>query len=254
MAAVEWTTHEDDEVAILELNEPDKLNALSHDIRAGLRKGLHEFADRGDLRSLIITGAGRAFCAGGDLSQMPGDTVGAKHFLQDVIELLSIPERIPKPVIAAVNGPALGGGFELALACDLIVAAEGAYFAAPEALVGLAPAFGMVRLQQKIGPNLAKEMAFTGRRMPAQEALERGLANRVVANGAEMDEALALASEIGKAAPLAIELIKSAMNRDLDQASLAHAVDGTTHLFVTADAHEGIDAFTNKRPPHFAGE
>ena len=251
MPIVEWEC--DGPVGIATMNDPQRRNALSSELRDGMRRCFDEFAGRDDLRVMIITGTGTAFCAGGDLSDMPEDVKHAKLFLADVMTWLTTPERLNKPVIAAVNGLALGGGLELAMACDMVVASDEAQFGVPEALVGLAPGFAIVRLHDRVGPPLAKEMAFTGRRLSAREALDHGLVNRVVPAKELLAEARALATSVLAAAPLSVELIKSAMNRELGGADLTYAVDAMTHLFATKDITEGMDAFRNKRTPHFTG-
>ncbi len=251
MQLVEWAC--EGPIGIATMNDPERRNALSSHLRDGMRRCFEEFERRDDLRVMIITGTGPAFCAGGDLADMPGDVKQAKVFLKDVIMWLSTPERLAKPVIAAVNGLALGGGLELAIACDMIVASEDAQFGVPEALVGLAPGFAIVRLHDLIGPALAKEMAFTGRRLSAHEALNHGLINRVVPADSLLEEARALAGSVLGSAPLSVELVKSAMNRELGGADLTYAVDAMTHLFATRDIVEGLEAFRTKRKPHFTG-
>ncbi len=251
MPLVEWDC--EGSIGIATMNDPKRRNALSSDLRNGMRRCFDDFETREDLRVMIITGTGAAFCAGGDLADMPSNVKQAKVFLKDVLMWLSTPERLAKPVIAAVNGLALGGGLELAIACDMIVASEEAQFGVPEALVGLAPGFAIVRLHDRIGPALAKEMAFTGRRLSAHEALSYGLVNSVVAADNLLDAARTLATSVLAAAPLSVELVKSAMNRELGGADIAYAIDAMAHLFAAKDLVEGLDAFRTKRKPHFTG-
>jgi len=251
MAMVEWRS--DGPVGVATMNDPDRRNALSAELRGEMSRCWAEFEARDDLRVMIITGSGPAFCAGGDLADMPRDIKQAKVFLREVISWLATPERLAKPVIAAVNGLALGGGLELAIACDMVVASEQAQFGVPEALVGLAPGFAIVRLHRLIGPALAKELAFTGRRIGAKEARSLGLVNRVVPPEKLMDEARALADEVLRSAPLSVELVKAAMNRELGGPDLAYARDAMAHLFGTRDLAEGVDAFLGKRSPRFSG-
>lgn len=250
MAIVEW--YDEGPVCVAVMNDPDRRNALSKDLRDAMTRCWEEFELRDDLRVMIVTGTGKAFCAGGDLAGMPRDVKEGKAFLGDVITWLATPERLSKPVIAAVDGVALGGGFELAIACDMVVASERAQFGVPEALVGLAPGFAIVRLHHLIGPALAKELAFTGRRMGAQEARAAGVVNRVVAADDLMDEARALAEDVLASAPLSVELIKSSMNRELGGPDIAYARDAMTHLFGSRDLAEGVDAFLAKRKPRFS--
>jgi enoyl-CoA hydratase/carnithine racemase len=251
VSLVEWQVGGSVVTAVL--NDPARRNALSSKLRGELADRFEEFEVRDDLRVLVLTGAGPAFCAGGDLAEMPTELAAARRFLSDVLWWLATPERLSKPVIAAVEGPAAGGGLELAIACDLIIAAETATFSTPEALVGLAPAFGMVRLHRIIGPAAAKRMALTGQPISAAEALRLGLVSEVVAPGGALAAAHRLAQSMLRAAPLAQAVIKSALNRDLGGGELAHARDGEAQLYLTADCREGIAAFHDKRKPTFCG-
>jgi enoyl-CoA hydratase/carnithine racemase len=251
MAVVGW--HVDGPVATAVLDDPQRRNALSTALRAELDERFAEFERRDDLRVLILASSGPVFCAGGDLADMPDDVAGAGRFLTDILWWLATPERLRKPVIAAVDGPTLGGGLELAIACDMIVAGEQARFGTPEALVGLAPAFAMVRLDRILGPALTKEMAFTGRQLTAAEAERLGLVNRVVAAGTALAGATALAGEVLRGAPLSQMLVKSVLNRDLGGAGLAHSRDGMAQLFASQDVREGLAAFAAKRAPRFVG-
>jgi enoyl-CoA hydratase/carnithine racemase len=251
VSLVDWQV--DGAVGTAVLNDPTRRNALSTKLRVELTERFEEFEARDDLRVLVLAGAGPAFCAGGDLAEMPTDLGPARRFLSDVLWWLATPERLSKPVIAAVDGPAAGGGLELAIACDLIIASETATFSTPEALVGLAPAFGMVRLHRIIGPAAAKRMAFTGQAISAAEAFRLGLVTEVVAAGEALPAAHRLAQAMLPAAPLAQSVIKSALNRDLGGGELAHARDGEAQLYLTADCREGIAAFQEKRRPTFRG-
>jgi enoyl-CoA hydratase/carnithine racemase len=251
VAAVQWQT--EGPIGIATLDEPERMNALSRAIRDGLSGVWDEYEQRDDLRVLIITGSGRAFCAGGDLAAMPTNIPDAKKFLREVINWLARPELLAKPVISAVNGLALGGGCELAIASDLVIASERAEFGVPEALVGLAPGFAILRLHRIVGPAVAKEMVFTGRRLSAEEAQRLGLVNKVVPHENLLDEARELAEKIMKAAPLSVELAKSAFNRELGGEDMTYGVDAMAHLFMAEDLHEGLDAFRTKRQPTFKG-
>lgn len=251
MTLVEWRT--DDGIATLTLADPARRNALSAALRADAAARFDEFERRADLRVLIVAARGPVFCAGGDLAEMPAAPAAARRFLADVLGWLQIPERIGKPVIAAVDGPALGGGFELAMSCDVIVASERASFGTPEALAGLAPAFAMVRLPSLIGPALTKQLAFTGRAVSAAEAHRLGLVAKLAPAGQAFAAALELAESMLAGAPLAHALVKSAVNRDYSGAGMAHAREAMAQLFMTRDAQEGISAFRDKRPPVFTG-
>jgi enoyl-CoA hydratase/carnithine racemase len=251
VSLVDWSV--DGAVATATLNDPARRNALSGKLRGELTERYEQFEAREDLRVLVLAGAGPAFCAGGDLAEMPTELAAARRFLSDVLWWLATPERLSKPVIAAVEGPVAGGGLELAIACDLIVASQTATFSTPEALVGLAPAFGMVRLNRIIGPAAAKRMAFTGLPIDAAEAFRLGLVSELVPAGSALPAAQQIARSMLRAAPLAQAVIKSALNRDLGGGELAHARDGEAQLYLTADCREGIAAFGEKRKPTFRG-
>lgn len=251
MALIEWEVR--GHVATAVLDDPDRRNALSARLRSELTERFEQFESREDLRVLILTANGSAFCAGGDLAEMPTEPRGARAFLTDILWWLATPERLSKPVIAAVNGRAFGGGLELAIACDVIIAATTATFATPEALVGLAPAFAMVRLPRMVGPSLAKRMAFTGHPLSADQALEAGLVSELAEPDELMERARALAEDMVRGAPLAQSVVKSAVNRDFGGGDLAHARDAVAQLFVTADCAEGIAAFHARRRPVFRG-
>ena len=243
----------EDSIGIATLNQPERRHALSKQIRTDLMTVWDDFENDASVKVLIMTGAGDAFCAGGDLADMPYDAEGARSFLTDIINFLHRPEKLTKPVIAAVNGYALGGGLELAIASDIIIASEKARFGVPEPLVGLAPAFAMLRLNQIISPCLAKEIAFTGRQVTSEEAYRIGMVNKVVPHEKLMDEAHDMAKEILKSAPQSVWLLKSCLNRHMGGEDIAFAVNSMVRLFVLQDIREGIDAFFNKRKPEWKG-
>ena len=242
-----------DGVAIITMNYPDRLNALSDQLRADLRTAYDEALNDREIGALILTGTGRGFCAGADISSFQFDMPSIRKFIRDVINFLSLLEKYPKPVIAAVNGLALGGGLEIAISCDLIIASEKARFGVPEAAIGLVPGFAILRLHQLIGRAKSKELAMTCDQISAEEALRLGLINKVVPHENLMDASMEMAKKILPKAPLAIELIKTSINRDLHGEELTYAQDALSMLFKTEDAKEGMDAFLNKRKPVFKG-
>lgn len=241
--------------AILTLDEPDKLNALTTGIRAGILEGL-KCADGDDqVRVSIITGAGgKAFCAGADIGNFDFDPEKARGFFIAAMEVLTAPERALKPVIAAVNGIAYGGGFELAIASDFIFAAESARFALPEIKLGLLPGFAIVRLNDIVGRAKAKEISMLGDPIRAAEARGLGIVSQVVPDDRLLPDALAFAERIAAQPRLAVQMAKSFYNRELGGEEMRHAIDGFPFLLTHADAREGISAFREKREPRFGKE
>jgi enoyl-CoA hydratase/carnithine racemase len=240
-------------VAILTLDEPNKLNALSAGIRSGILQGLKNADDDPAIRVVIITGSGdKAFCAGADIGDMDFDPEKARAFLIAALEVLAAPENTRKPVIAAVNGIAYGGGFELAMASDFIIASDRARFAVPEIKLGLLPGFAIVRLADIVGRAKAKEMSMLGDPVSAEEACRIGLVLRVVPHESALAEAVAFAERIASKPRLAVQMAKSFYNRGLGSDEIRHAIDGLPFLFMHEDAHEGIKAFREKREPKFS--
>jgi enoyl-CoA hydratase/carnithine racemase len=242
-------------VAILTLDEPAKLNALSAGIRSGILEGLKK-ADADDaIRVAVITGSGdKAFCAGADVGDFDFDPEKARGFVIAVLEVLAAPENTRKPVISAVNGIAYGGGFELAMASDFIIASDRARFAVPEIKLGLLPAFAVVRLADIVGRAKAKEMSMLGDPVSAEEACRLGLVLRVVPHQSVLAEALAFAERIASKPRFAVQLAKSFYNRGLGGDEMRYAVDGFPLLFMHEDAREGVAAFREKREPKFGDE
>ncbi|MGH3630790.1 MAG: enoyl-CoA hydratase/isomerase family protein [Sciscionella sp.] len=243
-------------VAVVTIDAPEKLNVMGAVFWPELRAALAELEADGETRVLIITGAGdKAFSAGGDiasfaeLSGMPEK----RAFQQECMRTFAAVEESPLPVIAAVNGYAMGGGCELALACDIVLAAESAVFAMPEAVTGLVPGFGVLRAPSAIGRQWTKLMMFTGEQVDAATALRIGLAQRVVPAAELMPCARQLAERILENAPLAITSGKALVNRGVDRGEFDHSTAALTALHGSADAAEGIMAFTEKRAPRFEG-
>ncbi len=239
-------------VAILTLDEPQKLNALTAGIRNGILSGLKKADEDDAVRVAVITGSGeKAFCAGADIGAMTFDPERARAFLMVALDVLQAPERARKPVIAAVNGIAFGGGFELAIASDFVIASERARFAVPEIKLGLLPGLAIVRLQDIVGRAKAKELSFLGDPISADEALQLGLVLRVVPHDRLLTETLSFADRIAARPRLALQMGKSFYNRGLGGDEIRHAVDGVSILFTHDDAREGVAAFREKREPKF---
>jgi len=239
-------------VAILTLDEPRKLNALTAGIRDGILSGLKKADEDEGVRVAVIGGGdGKAFCAGADIAGMTFDPEGARAFLMEALEAIQAPERARKPVIAAVNGIAFGGGFELAIASDFIIASDRARFAVPEIKLGLLPGFAIVRLQDIVGRAKAKELSILGDPISAQEALLLGLALRVVPHDQLLSETLSFADRIAARPRLAVQMGKSFYNRGLGGDEMRYAIDGLPILLTHDDAREGVAAFLEKREPKF---
>jgi len=249
-----------DRVATVTINRPKSLNALNPATMRELKAALEDLAGREDAGVVLLTGAGeKAFVAGADIQEMRGFTpVQALEFAlfgQGILELI---ERLPQPVIGAINGFALGGGCELAMACDLLIAAETAKFGQPEVNLGIIPGYGGTqRLPRLVGRNLAKELVLTGEMITAQRAYEIGLVNRVVPPAELMNAARETAAKILSKGPVAIRTAKMAMNRGLDlDLSNACALEANAFAvgFATSDRIEGMTAFLEKRKAVFTGK
>jgi len=246
-------------VRIVSVNRPNALNALDGPTLEELHAVFAEARASSTLRCVILTGAGdRAFAAGADIKALLSLSPRAARQIAELgHRLTAAMEHLPFPVIAAVQGFALGGGCELALACDFIYASEGARFGFPELKVGVIPGFGGTqRLSRRIGLPRARELIFTGRQISAEEAWRLGLVNRVFAGSTLMSEALATAREIAQQAPLALADAKRALQRSADL-SLEDGLTFESHLFAglfnTEDQKEGMSAFVEKRAPRFSG-
>jgi len=248
-----------DGVALVKLNNPESLNALSADIKADLAECLTEAGEDSEIRAIVLTGEGRAFCAGGDLKGKPAASVAEGRVrIKKLHNLVRLIRDLEKPVIAAVNGFAVGAGMNLALACDIIIAAEDAKFSEIFTNVALIPdAGGLYFLPQLVGPMRAKELCFTARRIGAAEAAQMGLVNRVVAPEKLIDEAMEMAAGIAKGPAISIAYIKRLLNKsaewDLDTLLEAEAFAQGVCM-KTEDAQEGVLAFKEKRSPQFMGK
>ncbi len=248
----------DDGIAVLTIDRQEKLNSLNPQVIEEIGQALLGLEDDRP-RVTIVTGAGdRSFIAGADIAVMNEmSPLEAKRFAELGHAATALLDRSPVPTIAAVNGFALGGGAEVALACDIRVASENALFGFPEVSLGILPGMGGTqRLPRLIGPAVAKELIFTGRRIDAGEAQRIGLVNRVVAQGEALNAAKELAAEISANGPIAVRHAKTAANRSLDVdliSGLEYEADQFALLFATADAKEGMGAFIEKRKPRFEG-
>lgn len=241
-------------IAYLTLNNPQKLNALDLEVFQSLYKILDEVDNDPEIWVVILTGAGdKAFAAGADITGFKIDFKGAKKFTKAAAEAFEKMELCTKPIISVVKGFAFGGGMELALCSDIVIASENALFGLPESGIGTLPAWGIIRLHKIVGRIRAKEIMMTSRRLNAKEALEWGLVNLVVSKEEVMATAEKIANDIVSKAPLAIQLIKSAINKDMGGQDVTYTKDATMSLFFTEDFKEGVDAFKNKRKPVFKG-
>jgi len=208
-------------IGIAWIENPGKGNALSAKVLADLTEVLDVVERDKKLLFLILSSRGKHFSSGFDIAGIE-DTDAVRERLESFGHLLAQVERLPVPVLAAVRGGALGGGFELALACDMIIASEKASFCFPEPALGACPLFGAIRLPQLVGRLRAKEIMMTCRRIPALEAASIGLVNKVVADEELMGSAISLAEDIVKKGPIAIQMIKVSMNREMGGSDLAY--------------------------------
>lgn len=261
MAFENFLLEEHGATVVLKINRPKALNALNSSVLSEFSKVLDELSRRKDLRAVVLTGEGdKAFIAGADISEMSKMTpVLALEFARKGQQVSFQLETLNVPVIAAVNGYALGGGCEMALACDFIVASSTAVFGQPEVCLGLITGFGgAVRLAEFVGWPMARELIYTGRRIKSDEALKLGLVNRVVEPAALLQTALGIASEISANSPQAVRKVKAAMVKIRSEATLSGKLDvearAFSTTFTTFDQREGTAAFLEKRKAEFKGE
>jgi enoyl-CoA hydratase len=244
-------------VGLVQLNRPKELNALNLELMGQLRDALVEMDENPDIRCIIVTGNERAFAAGADIKQMAG---------KNAIDMLKIDQfstwdtirRVKKPIIAAVSGFALGGGHELCMLCDMIIASETAKFGQPEINIGVMPgAGGTQRMTRVVGKVNAMELVLTGKFIDAQRAYELGLVNRVVPVELYLEEATKLATEICQKSPLAVQAAKESILKAYEtplQEGLAFERKNFYMLFATEDQKEGMTAFVEKRKADFKGK
>jgi enoyl-CoA hydratase len=248
-----------DRIATIKVNRPEKLNALNDATIAELGEAIDEARTRNDIRGVILTGAGRAFVAGADISELAAQSAtAAKALARRGQEVFRRFETSPKPTVAVVNGFALGGGCELAMACHVRIASEQAKFGQPEVKLGILPGYGGTqRLPRLVGKGRALQLLLTGEMIDAQEALRIGLVNRVVPTAELSATAEALLRQMFANAPLALAACIEAVDRGLDMPLDEALVFEATHfglLAATQDMTEGARAFLEKRAPQFVGQ
>lgn len=244
-------------IALIRLNRPKELNALCLELMAEVRDALKMLEADEEVRAIVLTGNERAFAAGADIKQMAGKTA-IDMLLIDQFTTWDTIKKIKKPIIAAVSGFALGGGNELVMHCDMVVASETAMFGQPEIKIGVIPgAGGTQRLTRVVGKVNAMEMVLTGKFITAERAYELGLVNKVVPVELYLEEAVKMAREVAQQSPLAIRLAKEAVLKAYDS-PLSEGLEFERKnfylLFATEDQKEGMAAFVEKRAPFFIGK
>jgi 2-(1,2-epoxy-1,2-dihydrophenyl)acetyl-CoA isomerase len=247
-----------DGIATITLNTPEKLNALDLVMREELKEEILSYQTDASVKVVVITGAGRAFCAGGDIKTMAGvKSPAGRDRLKNVQKLVKHMVELEKPIIAAVNGPATGAGFHIALASDIIYASDKAKFAESFVGIGLVPDMGgFYFLPLRVGIHRAKELMLTGRIFDAKEANDMGLLNKLIPHESLMEEAMGLAKKLADGPGRSYAMIKSALNNW--PASLSSLMEIEANMqaisFETRDFQEGMNAFLEKRRPQFTGE
>ena len=245
-----------DNIALVTIDRPEALNALNSTVIAELEQVVTELENDGTIRAMILTGEGRSFVAGADIGeQYPLDLDGGRRWGQRGSALFRRMEKLEFPTIAAVNGFALGGGCELAMSCDIILASEKAKFGQPELGLGITPGFsGTQRLPRRVGVAKAKELIFSGRMVKADEAERIGLVNAVYAPEALLDGAMEMARSFAKNAPIAVKYAKACIDRGM-QTDIDSGIASENELFAmcfaTADQKEGMGAFLERRTAEF---
>jgi enoyl-CoA hydratase len=246
-----------DRVGLVRLNRPDDFNALNVKLWEELIDALKKFDQDEEIGAIVITGNDKVFAAGADITEMADASV-VDMLLQDKIALFDEVAKVKKPMIGAVSGWCLGGGCELAMSLDMIVASERARFGQPEINLGIIPgAGGTQRLTKAVGKAIAMEMVLNNRHLTAEEALHYGLVNKVAPVETYLDKALKLAAEVAKRAPIAIRLGKEAVNQSFESFlsdGIADERRAFYMLFATEDQKEGMKAFMEKRDPEWLGK
>jgi len=246
----------DGAIAVVLLNRPEALNALSDELMDELVTRLGELDREPEVRCIVLGGSERAFAAGADIGELAQATAIDLYY-QRRVERWDAIRSLWTPLVAAVSGYCLGGGCELAMSCDLIVASESAEFGQPETGLGIIPgAGGTQRLTRAVGKPLAMDVILSGRRLSARDALAAGLVARVVAKEAWLDEAKRVARDIAEKGPVATRLAKESVNRAFEttlSAGLEAERRALYLAFASEDAKEGLTAFTEKRKPEFRG-
>lgn len=244
-------------VGLITLNRPQAMNALNNQLMRELMDALADFDKDEAVGAMVITGNEKAFAAGADIKEMADQSI-QQIMDRDHVAVFGRIRTIQKPVIAAVSGWALGGGCEVALSCDMIVASESARFGQPEITIGVIPgAGGTQRLTRAVGKAIAMEMILNNRTLTAQEAYQLGMVNHVVPVAGYLDEALKLAEEIASRAPVAVRVAKKMINQTFERTlsdGLAEEKQQFYNLFATEDQKEGMQAFIEKRKPAWKGK
>ncbi len=251
-------TEIDERVATLTINRPDKLNALNTAVRTQFVEALDALREDAAVRAVVVTGAGsKAFVAGADIGEFEGRAPIDQYRVMATFQIFDAADAFPKPVIAAINGFCLGGGCELALACDIRIASDKARLGQPEVNLGLLPGGGGTqRLPRLVGLGNAYKLLFTGEMIGADEALRIGLVDEVVAHEQVLDRAVEVARAIAQKSPVALHLIKEAVRASvrtpLDEGR-RHEMTLFALAFSSQDKEEGVKAFLEKRPAEFTG-
>lgn len=246
-------------IGIVRIDRPEAMNALNEEVLAELSSALEEAAADPEIKAIIITGEGKAFVAGADIARMQGlNEQTGRDFGRMGQQVFRRIETMDKAVIAAVNGFALGGGCELAMACDIRIAAERAKFGQPEVSLGITPGYsGTQRLPRLVGKGRAMELILTGNIITAEAAASMGLVNQVVPQENLLEAALAMARKIAGNAPLAVSYSKKAIREGMETADMDEAILMEAELFAkcfaSSDQKEGMAAFLEKRKPEFTG-
>lgn len=243
-------------IGLIELNRPDQYNALNRTMVKEIVEAAETFDQNDEVLVIVLTGKGRAFSAGADIDEMAADDPVRLELLNQFAQWDRL-SLIKKPMIGAVKGFVFGGGFELALSCDLLIAAEGTEFSFPEVNLGVMPgAGGTQRLTKIVGRTKALEWLWSGSRITTKDALQHGLINRVVLPEVLMEETLKTAGQIARQAPLSIRLIKDSVNKAVDYSlyeGMQYERKNFYILFASEDQKEGMNAFIEKRKPKFKG-
>jgi enoyl-CoA hydratase len=249
--------HRDGFVATIQLNRPQVLNALNLELMTELIATLESLDNDDSVRSIILTGNEKAFAAGADIKEM-AEATAVEMLGRDQFSKWEKIRKVKKPIIAAVSGFALGGGCELMMHCDIIIASETAKIGQPEINIGVIPgAGGTQRMTRAVGKALAMELVLTGRFMSADEALRAGLINKVVPLDFYLEEAMKMAHEIANRPPVAVRLAKEAILKSFDttiEMGLEYERKNFYMLFATEDMREGMSAFIEKRKPEWKGK
>ena len=245
-----------DRIGYVKINRPEVYNAVSVEAILELEKAVQDFNSDQQVSVVVVTGEGKSFVSGSDISKLVEmDSIKAREYSQIGQRVLDLIENMEKPVIAAVNGFALGSGCEIAMACDIRVASEKAKFGQPEVKLGLIPGHaGTQRLARIVGIAKAKELIFTGEMIDAQEALRIGLVNKVVAPDVLLEEVKNIARKIIDVGPTAVRIAKTVINRGIDAnltTANSYETEAFSILFSTDEAKEGMKAFLEKRKPEW---